>query len=228
MTRHTDPARAALALVVLALVCAASTTVAAQGDQPTVSVENATVAADGTATVDVVLTSAPNGLAGYLLELSVEGDAARIESVSYAEQFGVTTEPSIGAEDRTATLEAADLEGNVQAGATDVTLATVAIVGAGAGEATLAVEPVQFDADGGAAFEPASRSGTLTVEAGVTPSDDASTPTPDAGDKSSASGAGNPTSGAGDPTTGDGPLSPVLALIALAVLTAAALTRGPR
>jgi hypothetical protein len=221
MIPHRDSTRAALTLALVALALfgatAASTTVAAQGDQPTVRVGSATVTAGGTVTVDVVLSSAPDGLAGYLLEFSVEGDAARVESVSYPERFGVTTDPDIEADGRTATAEAADLEGNVQTGATDVTLATVRIAGTGAGEATLTVEPVQFDADGGASFRPATQAGTLTIES-------AATTTQSDGDVSTPAASGGSDAGAAtEPTDGDGPLSPALVLVAFAVLTAVAL-----
>ncbi|MEF8820470.1 MAG: hypothetical protein V5A31_09480 [Haloferacaceae archaeon] len=230
MIRHPDSTRAALTLAVAVLTllaaAAASGSVAAQGDRPTVGVESATVTADGTVTVDVVLTSAPDGLAGYLLELSVDGDAARIESAGYPGRFGVTSDPVVGPEGRTVTVEAADLEGNVQAGATDVTLVTVTLAGADAGEATLTADPVQFDADGGTAFEPATRSGSLTVEA-------AATATPGGGEAVSTAGAdgasdGAGASGASQQTSSSGPLSPALVLVALVVLTTAALTRYAR
>ncbi|MFB6168998.1 MAG: hypothetical protein ABEJ43_09160 [Haloferacaceae archaeon] len=236
MTGHTDstPAvarRAALALslaftLALAGVTAAPATVAAQ-EQPTVRVESATVTADGTTTVDVVLTSAPNGLAGYYLELSVTGDA-RIESVSYPDVYGVTTAPEIGADGRTATAEAADLEGSIDSGATDVTLATVTLAGTAPGEATLSVEPVQFDADDGTQFDPATRPGTLTVAASS--DGPASTDRPDAatddGAGTSAAGTGTGTDASGQQTSGLGPLPAVLALVAIAVLAGAGLRRA--
>ncbi len=226
MTGHTDSTRAAVALTLaVALVGAAvvPVTVAAQGEQPTVRVGSGTVAVDGTTTIPVVLTSAPDGLAGYYVELLVEGDA-RIESVSYPEVYGVTTDPEVGPDGRTATAEAADLEGSIEAGATDVTLVTVTLAGTATGEATLSVEPVQFDTDNGTSFTPDVRAGTVTVTA----SDGGTAQTDQSGDATDG-GAGTPAAGTGTDgreTSGSGPLPAVLSLVAVVVLAGVALHRG--
>jgi hypothetical protein len=236
-------AAVAVTLAVLALLgaVAAAGTATAQTEQPTVAVTDGTTAADGTTTVGVVLTDAPDGLSGYYLELTVENpDVARVESAGYPDAFGLTSEPEIGSDGATVTLEAADVEGAVDPGATDVTLATVTVGGAAPGDVELTVEPRQFDADDGSAFTPATGAGTVTVAGsggGDAPTADGST---DAGseDGSDAPGddstgsdtdAGGPTAGGDDAdaeaTSGAGPLSPVLPLIALFVLAAVGLRR---
>ncbi|QLC33520.1 hypothetical protein EFA46_004670 [Halarchaeum sp. CBA1220] len=169
-----DPVRVALvgafvvALLAAALVgpsgAASSSGAAADASAtPTVRVANAELAANGTATADVVLTEAPEGLAGFALDVRVAGDAARISNASYPDTFGLTTDPAIGDDGRRVTVEAADLRERVQPGASDVVLATVELSGVAPGAANLSVEPRQFDADGGAAVEPATDAGTVTV-----------------------------------------------------------------
>jgi len=164
----------------LTLAGAFGTAVAAQ-EGPTVRVTDANVEPGGTATVRVVLTSAPDGLAGYELVVSVEdGEAATITGASHTDAFGLTTEPAVSEDGRTLRLEATDVDGNVQAGATNVTLATVELRGESDGEADLAVRPVQFDADGGAAMDVDGESGSVIVgepEATATPTAEATATT---------------------------------------------------
>ena len=229
----------AVALAALALVgaVAAAGTVTAQSDQPAVLVTDATMTADGTATVDVVLTTAPEGLAGYYLDVSVQNaEVARIDAATYPDRFGLTSEPQIDDDGATVTLEAADMEGAIEPGATGVTLATVELTGATPGEAELAVSPQQFDTDGGNAFDPATQPGVVTVSApdsGTAPttgdSDAATGPNAD-GESSDSTGRAADTAasgdGAADPTTADdGPLPTVLVPIAFAALLIAAYWR---
>ncbi|AUV80892.1 hypothetical protein C2R22_03820 [Salinigranum rubrum] len=63
-------------------------------------------------------------------------------------------------------------------------LATVEVSSGMAGDITLSVEPLQFDADGGASVDPASESGTVTVTAG----EDTAATEGDAGDADSETG----------------------------------------
>jgi len=219
-------AAVAVALAAVALLGAtAAGTAAAQTDGPTVAVGDASTAPDGTTTVDVVLTSAPDGLSGYYLELSVEApETARIESASYPDRFGLTSEPAIGDDGDGVALEAADLEGAIEPGATDVTLATVTVAGVAPGEVGLAVEPRQFDADDGSAFTPATQAGTLTVAGDdASSTDDAAPGGSDDAESADGSAADGGEAGA---TSNDLPLSPVLALVAIGLLVAAGVRRS--
>lgn len=182
MTAQTDPnsmpdndscwqASLAVALVVLALLGAAAGTATAQSDRPTVRVDGGNVTVDGTTTAGIVLTKAPNGLSGYYLEFTVENsDAVRIASASYPEPFRPTTEPDISDNRTTVMLEAADAEGAINHSATNVTLATVELVGVSSGKANLSVRVRQFDTDNGSRFQPATRAGMVTVQPQTTPS----------------------------------------------------------
>ncbi|AXG07078.1 hypothetical protein DU500_11940 [Haloplanus rubicundus] len=223
----------AVALAALALLgaVAAAGTATAQSNQPTIVVTDGTTAPDGTTTVGVVLTNAPDGLAGYYLELTVENPSvARIDAASYPDQYGLTSEPAIEDDGATVTLEAADVEGAVEPGATDVTLATVTVAGAAPGDVELTVTPQQFDADDGSAFTPATAAGTITVSgSGDAPSADGATDA-DGTSGSDADGTdadGDAAEGDADAesTEGDGPFSPVLVLVAVALLVATGLRR---
>jgi len=233
--RGTAVAVALAALALLGAVAAAGTATA-QSDRPTIVVTDGSTAADGTTTVGVVLTSAPDGLAGYYLELTVENpEVARIDAAGYPDRFGLTSQPVVEDDGTTVLLEAADMEGAIEPGATDVTLATVTVAGAAPGEVELSVEPRQFDADDGSAVSPATRPGTVTVTGGsATSSTDDATSESDTGGDTSATGGGDTsadTSGGDgrsdtsadttpESTSGAGPLSPVLVLVAIGVLAA--------
>ena len=176
---------AALATATLAATVAGVGATAAAQDGLTVQATDASVDPGETATVRVILTSAPEGLAGYELILSVDGEAATVVGANYTETFGLTTEPAVSADGRTIRLEAADVGGNVEAGATDVTLATVELRGESAGRADLEVRPVQFDADGGARMNVSVENGSVVVgepEPTATPTDEpTATPTGESG-----------------------------------------------
>jgi ABC-type phosphate transport system substrate-binding protein len=226
------PAALAVALAALALLGAAGAATA-QTDRPTVVVTDGETTADGTTTVGIVVTSLPDGLSGYYLDVTVaDPGIARIESASYPDRFGLTSEPVLSSDGTTVTLEAADLEGAIEPGATDVTLATVTVSGAASGEAELTVEPRQFDADDGSAFAPATRAGAVAVSGG---GGDGGAPTAADGGSATTGGVSDPvddgdprqTDEADDgPTSGLGPLSPVLVGLAVGLLIAVGVRRA--
>lgn len=221
-TPETSPRSAAthlaIALAALALLGAGAGLAAAQTDGPTVTVTDAELSPPGTATVDVVLTSAPNGLAGYNIDLTVaDPDVAHIESASYPDRFDLTTDPAIGESGDAVTLEAADMGSTIDAGATDVTLATVEIAGDMPGEAELLVDLRQLDGNDGERLRPAARTGTLTVTGDPSASD---------GEGADASSTG-PVAELGGSADGlpTGALALIAALAALGVLSALAVVR---
>lgn len=213
---------AATALVGTALVGSAlAGTAAAQPDGPTVRITDATTAPDGTTTVDVVLTDAADGLAGYYLEFAVaDGAVGEIRAAGYPEAFALTSDPVIGADNRTVRLEAADIEDAVEPGASRVTLATVKLAGVTPGETDLSVEPLQFDADDGAAMQPATRPGRLVVSGDG--SGDAAPGSADGGD---ADGSGLNETATGSVSSGDLGLLPVGLALAVAAVCALSVAR---
>ncbi|MFC7070143.1 hypothetical protein [Halobaculum lipolyticum] len=218
----------AVTLAALALfgAVAASGPAVAQPDRPTVVVTDATTSAGGTTTVGVVLTSAPDGLSGYYLEVALGApDVATVESVDYPDQFALTTDPEIGDQGDTVVLEAADMEGAIDPGATSVTLATITIAGVAPGEAELTVDPRQFDADDGSAVRPATGTGVVTV--GDDGTADAGGTGPDDGERTERTDDGSDV-GTGtddDTTTGTLPFPTPLVLVAFLAFAVIALVR---
>jgi hypothetical protein len=212
---HRRAALAAIALVVLAGL--AGSAVAQSG--PTVRVGDASVDPGETTTVPVVLTASPDGLAGYELEVTV-GPGASLVDASYPDAFGLTTAPAASDDGRTLRLEAADVNGQIEAGAGEVRLATVTVRGETAGRVDLTVEPVQFDADGGGAIEPATVDAAVLV--GVTPT---ATPSLTATATATAAGDVPATADPGGPTVPMPGFGPVVALVAVAALATGAWAR---
>ncbi|ELY75148.1 hypothetical protein [Natrinema pallidum] len=137
------------------------------GADSSLVVADATVEPGETATHRLALTDAPNGLAGFELTLELSTDDATISNASYPEVYGKTSDPIVSDDGQSVTVEAADLTDEVTPGATDVTLATVAVTGPDTGSTTLEITDLQVDADGGSRIEPALEAGTLTVDDGT-------------------------------------------------------------
>ncbi|AUG47259.1 cell surface protein [Haloarcula taiwanensis] len=227
-----------LALVALVCLAGAVPALAAGQSTPTISIETDSVPAGETMAAPVVLTSAPNGLAGYQLELTVDDPAvAQFENASYPASLGLTTEPVISSDGGTITLEAADLDGQIEPGASDVTLATVQLAGVDGGETQLTVTSSQIDADGGGAVEPTTAPTALAVSPGATTETvagmtDASSPDSEstAGSASTPSTAGTTAPGGEQSTTGANgslPIALVLASLAAVAALAARTSRQP-
>ncbi|MBX0305859.1 cell surface protein [Haloarcula salinisoli] len=197
-----------VAVVVLAAVSGAGA--AAQTDDPGVRVTDGTTTSGGNTTVGVVLTSAPNGLSGYYLDLTVQSpEGARVVNASYPDQFGLTTAPAYSEDGTTVTVEAADVNDVVEPGAADIQLATVEIAGGTPGDLAVGVEPRQFDDDDGESFQPAQVSDE-------TPTTEPDTPTTSTGpEPTDGQGAAN---GSATASGGSGPLSPALVVGAVALL----------
>jgi hypothetical protein len=180
---------------------------AAAQDDPVVTVESTSVAVGANATVNLTLSSAPQGISGYNLTLTVvDPEVATITGVSAPGAFQLS--PTDNLQDGTvANVEAVDLTSSVEPGATDVPLGTVRLRGETDGATTLRVEVLAMDADGGGDVAPATRNGTLTVGEGT----DTPTPTPTPTTTTTSSGS----------TPGLGAGSAVLALVTTAVAAAA-------
>ncbi|AGB32906.1 hypothetical protein C488_09664 [Natrinema pellirubrum DSM 15624] len=239
--------RPAVALVVVlamgaALVPAAGVTAAANGgtapavataDQSvsagSIVVSDATVEPDGTAVHRIVLTDAPDGLAGFELSLELSGDAAAVENASYPDDYRMTTDPVVSDDGETVTVEAVDLDDAVTPGASDVTLATVTVSGTEPGTAALAVTDARLDADGGSRMEPSLETGTVTVADGGNGSESAGGSDDGENTEAAANDGDDETGTDGEPTSTDSESIPGFAggaaLLALAVLAVTLLAR---
>jgi hypothetical protein len=171
---------------------------ATQSETPRLTTTTASVEPGGTTTITVLLTAAPDGLAGYELVVSLSDDSAVITGASYPDGFGLSTDPAVAEDGSSVTLEAADTSGTVESAATNATLATVTVQGESPGEVSVELDARQLDADGGGELAPEVVPGTVTVgdPTTATPADGSG----DAGADSDAD-AGESGSAAGDDGT---------------------------
>jgi len=192
---------------VLALALTGATALAQAPDDPTVRVEDTSVAPEETTTVEVTLSDAPDGLSGYNLTLALDDSStATLTNASTAGQFALTN-MTVSAD--TVTLSAVDTDDAVGPGATEVALGAVTLQGETAGTTELSVTATQIDDDNGSAISPATAGGTVTVET----ADGNGTDAPDEGSETNQSATNETSENSSD---GSGPgFGTVAALLAL-------------
>lgn len=140
---------------------------AQEASSSTINISDATVKEDASTSVDVTMSEAPSGLAGYDIVLGVENNStATITDAEIAEKFTLSeVNVSDNGTSMMVNLRAVDLEENVQEGATNISLADIDIEGKTAGETNLAVQEIRrVDDDNGTAINVSSNSGQITVE----------------------------------------------------------------
>ncbi len=133
---------------------------------PTVSVEaeEGRVGADGSTTATVRLDEAPDGLAGFRIDVGVaDTSVAEVSGGSYPDAFGLTEEPEVAADGSVVTLKASDTEDAIQPGATDIVLGTVTLSSVDTGTTDLTVTIQALDADGGDAIDPIIETGVVDI-----------------------------------------------------------------
>lgn len=162
--------RSLLVVTVLVLTVGtlpAATAVDGSTAQPAseIVIEDATVTPGEDDSVEIVLSDAPQGLAGFELSLAVESDEiAAFRGGAYPDEYGMTTDPVLEDDERTVTVEAADLDDEITPGATDVTIATIGLTGEAPGTTAVRVTNAQLDADDGDPIEATIVNGSLTVD----------------------------------------------------------------
>jgi len=132
----------------------------------TVSAGSATLSPGNAGTVHIMLDSASTGISGY--QMSVQSDNAAVVSVT-----GVTfpswaaLSEAVPGDGGSYALRAIDLNSGVEAGATEVTLATLAVQATGSGTAQITIQNLQIDDDAGNPLQAEAKSGTVTVSGGA-------------------------------------------------------------
>ncbi len=130
---------------------------------PALSIADAAIKAGETYAIPVVLDRADNGLAGYELTLAISGAGiAEFSDVLYPELEGVQEKTEKG-KDRVV-LSAVDTANSVQAGAENVLLAYVVVMGKRTGTAQITMEGARFDDDNGNGMGFQQETGTIVVE----------------------------------------------------------------
>jgi PKD repeat protein len=151
-----------IALCTIALlVCAASASVVSIGNG-----EVTTIGAN--ATVDLVLDEAPAGLAGYSINISFANpNIARVSAVSYPGWAALTDTSALPSSD--CRVKATDTGEQVQAGAANITLATVTIEGIAGGTTSVNLVVNMMNDDNDAIMSPATTGGTFFTNVPVPP-----------------------------------------------------------
>jgi hypothetical protein len=128
------------------------------------SPSSVTVDPSGTATIDLTIDELPQGLAGYDAVVTIADPVvAEITAVSFPSWAGLSN--ATGVPSASVRLSAVDINRQVQPGATGVVLGTITVTGKSPGSATINVENLNVDADGGSRVETTAGSGAITVRA---------------------------------------------------------------
>lgn len=117
-----------------------------------------------TTTITLTLDSAPEGLAGYRMNISLSNPAsARITGVTYPSWAVISN--TTGVPGSSVRISGIDLGKSIEKGATSVPLATITLQGLGAGTSRIIASDSRFDADGGAITLADPTEATVTVSA---------------------------------------------------------------
>lgn len=197
----------ATTLVVVAVLAASlAPAVAASShdaSEPTVSVGTVEATPGTNASVPVVLSAAPDGVAGYELTVTSTNDSvARIVGAEFPANASLTATEGPTANESSVTVRAVDLNESMEAGAENVTLATIQVRVEDPGTTTLAVEAVRIDDDSGETMTVATANGSVAAESSnVTATTPTTTATPQATTRASTTAA--PTTDASTPSPTD-------------------------
>jgi len=137
---------------------------------PTVSATTASVSRGETAQIELIYNSAPEGLSGYLITVSLTNPAvANIEEVEFVVFDNPAKQAAISPDRKSVTLRGVDFAREVEPGDTDITLVRITLRGVQEGTTSIHIVLEKFDADRGADLVPttATRDGSLTVTPGA-------------------------------------------------------------
>ncbi|SER71868.1 alkaline phosphatase PhoX [Natrinema salaciae] len=128
------------------------------------SVDSVAVGQEATGTAELTLSSVPDGLAGGRVTVSLEHtDVAEITGASYHGAIELAADPTISADGSTVEFQFADLDDEIQPGATNVRLATVELEGISAGTTDITADIHALDADDGSAIDTRSHTGVVVT-----------------------------------------------------------------
>ena len=123
----------------------------AEASSPTVAAASGSVAPGQTVSVPIALSEAPSGLAGYDLTVTLSNPTvARLVGAKLPD-FGLTSQVLISSSE--IRLRVADLTHLVEAGATNSTLATLAVEGLKKGQTEIHIQITRLDNDDGYPIE---------------------------------------------------------------------------
>ena len=162
----TDAHRSIVLTIVVALLCSLALAgvpgVTADESEPTIAVEDATVDPSETASADVTISEAPDGLSGFNVSVSVDSDVAEITDATTDDAFALDT-VEVADDGSDVHLMAVDLDREVGPSDEPAGLGTLEIEGVNPGETTLEVTVDAIDTDDGEPLDVATADGTVTV-----------------------------------------------------------------
>lgn len=130
---------------------------------PTMTTSAGQVAVGGMAPVQIILSNAPDGVAGYTFKLAVaNGSLARISNIQVGNGFSVMDPTQNSLTDSLATFSAVDATDVVRSGDTNIVLATVNIEALAEGTTTLNLTVVALDDDSGQLISVVASDGSFT------------------------------------------------------------------
>ncbi len=131
----------------------------------TLSVQNATLGVGQTATLPLVLSDAPNGLAGMDIVVTLSNPSVASIVAGELPPFGLTSvEQTSTSEIR---FRAVDVAGIVEAGAVKAILATLTVQGDKNGSTDVLINIIRLDDEGGSPISPDVLTGTVSVKKNV-------------------------------------------------------------
>ncbi|WP_455448775.1 alkaline phosphatase PhoX [Natrinema thermotolerans] len=135
-----------------------------------VHIDSVAIRQDATAAAELTLSAVPDGLAGGTVSVSVDHtDVAEITGATYHDALELTAGPTVSDDGSTVEFRFADIDEEIQPGATDVSVATVELEGTSMGTTDISVTVDSLDDDDGAPIE--SRPHTGVVVTGPPPID---------------------------------------------------------
>lgn len=173
MPTHKSPIRPVIVVVLVVLASvgggftsAATATEAVPNSQkpasgPAVTVSDVAVENGSEATATIWLSEAPDGLAGFVIEVSSQNDSvATISNAAVDPAFGLR---NATVQSGTARLAASDTDDAIGTNETAVTVGTVTVEGNANGKTNLSVSVSRIDDDGGDPISVRKRIGGVTV-----------------------------------------------------------------
>ena len=133
-----------------------------RASSPTLTVADSTLAVGQTASIPIVLSEAPSGMAGYDFVVTLGNSAVAHLVGAEFPAFGLTSQTLVSSSE--IHLRVADLMHIAEAGAADVTLATVTVEGVKKGNTDIQIVVNRLDDDGGYPIGANVVSGSVRVE----------------------------------------------------------------
>jgi hypothetical protein len=149
-------------LIVCFIACSILILIPAMASSIQMEPSSITVQTGSSATINLTLDDAPSGLAGYDLVVRFSNPGvAEITDVTYPSWAVMynTTYKSAGS----VRISGIDISRQVEAGRTNIPLATLKTKGISGGTSSIIIESVYMDADGGSIITPTLPTGTITV-----------------------------------------------------------------